>query len=49
MFCPWCIADGTAHSKFGAQFNEVGVDAAPESREEVQFRTPGFPTWQDWE
>jgi uncharacterized protein CbrC (UPF0167 family) len=47
--CPWCIADGTAHAKFGASFNEVGVDAAREAREEVEFRTPGFLTWQDWD
>jgi uncharacterized protein CbrC (UPF0167 family) len=48
-FCPWCIADGTAHAKFGASFNQVNVDAAREAREEVEFRTPGFLTWQDWE
>jgi len=48
-FCPWCIADGTAHAKFGASFNEVGVDAAREAQEEVTFRTPGLMTWQDWE
>jgi uncharacterized protein len=21
-FCPWCVADGTAHWRFGASFNE---------------------------
>jgi uncharacterized protein CbrC (UPF0167 family) len=53
-FCPWCIADGTAHEKFEAEF----VDAAsvgdygawePVSEEiaaEVAYRTPGFTGWQ---
>jgi len=52
--CPWCIADGKAHEKFGAEF----VDAAavgdygawePVSDEvvaEVAYRTPGFIGWQ---
>ena len=51
--CPWCIADGSAHEKYDAEF----VDAAgvgdygswePVSssiREEVSFRTPGFNGW----
>jgi uncharacterized protein CbrC (UPF0167 family) len=48
-FCPWCIADGTAHARFGARFNSVDVGAAPDSRDEVERRTPGFLTWQDWD
>lgn len=47
--CPWCIADGSAHRRFGVTF----VDAAgfPDSippgvvREIVQ-RTPGYSSWQ---
>jgi uncharacterized protein CbrC (UPF0167 family) len=47
-FCPWCVADGTAHTNFGAFFNEVDAGAATEAQQEVEFRTPGFDTWQDW-
>jgi uncharacterized protein len=53
-FCPWCIADGSAHEKFNAEF----VDAASvgdygtwesvsaEVVAEVAYRTPGFTGWQ---
>jgi len=52
--CPWCIADGSAHEKFGAAFtDEDGIggygewDAVPpEIVEEVAYRTPGFSGWQ---
>jgi uncharacterized protein len=52
--CPWCIADGSAHGKFGAVFTEVtaigGQGRWPtvprEVVEEVAFRTPGFSGWQ---
>jgi uncharacterized protein CbrC (UPF0167 family) len=52
--CPWCIADGSAHEKFGAEFTDSeGVggygDWQPVSQEvieEVTFRTPGFCGWQ---
>jgi uncharacterized protein CbrC (UPF0167 family) len=47
-FCPWCVADGSAHRRFGAFFNEVGGDVPAGAREEVERRTPGFSTWQDW-
>jgi uncharacterized protein len=47
--CPWCIADGSAHSKFGAQFNLVGTQAPQAAQDEVAFRTPGFVRWQDWD
>jgi len=50
--CPWCIADGSAATKFDAYFNNVGeiVDEVPESvREEVEKRTPGFITLQEGE
>lgn len=50
--CPWCIADGTAHDKFDAEFVDrscIGLgygaewDAVPESVvEEVACRTPCF-------
>jgi uncharacterized protein CbrC (UPF0167 family) len=46
-FCPWCIADGTAHQRFGATFNEVDLGAAEEATAEVSERTPGFLTWQE--
>ncbi len=51
--CPWCIADGSAHEKFKAQFvdiENIGYgDFPPIPRsiaEEVAFRTPAFTTWQ---
>jgi uncharacterized protein CbrC (UPF0167 family) len=52
--CPWCIADGTAHEKFGASFIDIdGVgglgdweEVPPETSAEVAFRTPGFTGWQ---
>lgn len=52
--CPWCIADGSAHQKFDAQFtdfNGVGNygswEKVPKNvKEEVSYRTPGFNGWQ---
>jgi uncharacterized protein CbrC (UPF0167 family) len=48
--CPWCIADGSAHEKFGVEFTDTeGIggygewEKVPkEILEEVAFRTPGF-------
>ena len=52
--CPWCIADGTAHTKFGAEF--VGSPAVggygdwitPPRHviEKICYRTPCFIGWQ---
>jgi uncharacterized protein CbrC (UPF0167 family) len=49
--CPWCIADGTAHSKFDTEFVDIGScgdwSGVPESIvEEIRFRTPSFNGWQ---
>src|SRR5579871_4660279 len=52
--CPWCIADGSAHERFNAEFvDAAGVGGhgdcdpvSPEVVEEVAFRTPGFSGWQ---
>lgn len=53
--CPWCIADGSAHKKFSATFNncdwypvpnKVWKGIKPEIIEEVENRTPGFSSWQ---
>jgi uncharacterized protein CbrC (UPF0167 family) len=53
QLCPWCIADGSAHEKFGAEFTDVsGIGSAPwddvpdEVIAEVGYRTPGFSGWQ---
>jgi uncharacterized protein len=47
--CPWCIADGTASSKFEVVFVDSDgsepVDS-PESSEELATRTPGYIGWQ---
>ena len=56
--CPWCIESGEAHRKFDATFNpNVGTAdndlVAPwppvslEVKEEVEYRTPGFPGYQE--
>jgi len=52
--CPWCIADGSAHAKFDAEFTDAAgvgfyskLSAIPGSViAEVGFRTPGFAGWQ---
>ncbi|MGI9318781.1 MAG: CbrC family protein [bacterium] len=52
--CPWCIADGSAHEVFDAEFADLdGVgdygswESVPQVvAEEVAFRTPGFSGWQ---
>lgn len=52
--CPWCIADGSAHRKFDAEFTDMaGIgghdewDKVPDTvRDEVAHRTPGFSGWQ---
>jgi hypothetical protein len=51
QICPWCIADGTAASKLGAFFADVGwgvPDDTPEAvTAELAARTPGFTAWQE--
>src|SRR5258708_2690237 len=50
QLCPWCIADGSAHTKFDAEFTDsegIGgydsdVPLPTPVVEEVAFRTPGF-------
>jgi hypothetical protein len=52
--CPWCIADGSAHERYNAEFTDyaaVGGFRLPNTletqvREEVAHRTPGFSGWQ---
>jgi uncharacterized protein len=48
--CPWCIADGSAATTFGAEFTDVGSGVpadVPESvLNELSNRTPGFSAWQ---
>jgi uncharacterized protein len=52
--CPWCIADGTAHEKLGAEFTDAaGVGGGgrwemvtDDVVDEVARRTPGFCGWQ---
>ncbi|MGP1345350.1 MAG: CbrC family protein [Phycisphaerales bacterium] len=52
--CPWCIADGSAHSKLEAEFTDPeSIGAGPgwdqvseEVIAEVSQRTPGFSGWQ---
>ncbi|MEJ1968099.1 MAG: CbrC family protein [Rhizomicrobium sp.] len=47
--CPWCIADGSAHRTFDAEFTDEMSLAAGVPRaavEEVAWRTPGFSSWQ---
>ena len=47
--CPWCIADGSAHEKFDAEFVDCEAfddDVPQEAMEEITRRTPGFNAWQ---
>ena len=52
--CPWCIDDGSAHTKFDAEFTDAaGIGGylalsvlPPAVIDEVAFRTPGFSGWQ---
>ncbi|GAA3069926.1 CbrC family protein [Streptomyces glomeratus] len=44
--CPWCIADGSAAERFGAQFTEVTGEAPKSVVRTVERCTPGFSGWQ---
>jgi uncharacterized protein CbrC (UPF0167 family) len=47
--CPWCIADGSAHRTFGANFTDPACfpdGIPPEIVDEIAHRTPGFSAWQ---
>lgn len=52
--CPWCIADGSAHEKFSAEFTDAasvgdqGEWPAVDDGivETVSWQTPGFSGWQ---
>ena len=54
VICPWCIADGLAHSKFGVTFNHAhhlpdSATLADSVTHELFQRTPGFRSWQERE
>ena len=48
--CPWCIADGSLHSKFDASLSDADplADAglSAEVISEVTCKTPGYTSWQ---
>jgi uncharacterized protein len=52
--CPWCIANGDAHSRFDAEFVDAAAvgdhgsweQVSRDVVEEVAYRTPGFTGWQ---
>ena len=49
QLCPWCIADGSAHREFDAQFVDAETfgEAIPAAViGEVTTRTPGYNGWQ---
>jgi uncharacterized protein CbrC (UPF0167 family) len=52
LICPWCIADGTAHKLFDAEFTDIASigdgrnEVSDAIAEEVAYRTPGFSGWQ---
>lgn len=45
--CPWCIADGSAHRKFGVTFHDLepGPHIDDEDADEIEERTPGPTSW----
>lgn len=51
--CPWCIADGSAHTKLKAEFVDRDLigggewePVPPKISDVVAFLTPGFSGWQ---
>ena len=47
--CPWCIGDGSAHTKYEATFVDEAIlpdDIPPAVIEEIACRTPGYSSWQ---
>jgi hypothetical protein len=45
--CPWCIANGKAAAKFGAEFvSDIEGDVPAEVAEVIMKHTPGFVSWQ---
>ncbi|WP_459707861.1 CbrC family protein [Actinophytocola sp. KF-1] len=44
--CPWCIADGSAAARLGAEFTEVDGDVPDDVLVTITQRTPGFSGWQ---
>lgn len=48
--CPWCVADGSAHARFGATFSDdyslLRAGLPLSVVEEVTARTPGYDSWQ---
>ncbi|WP_201373855.1 CbrC family protein [Ktedonobacter robiniae] len=46
--CPWCIQSGLAATMYHGEFQDVASceDAAPECRDELAHRTPGYNGWQ---
>jgi uncharacterized protein CbrC (UPF0167 family) len=53
--CPWCIADGSVHAKWDAEFTDSAAiggwgscsEVPREVWEEVAYRTPGFAALQE--
>lgn len=49
-FCPWCIADGSAATRFEGSFNDTyslaSVNVPDAVLQEVEYRTPGYASWQ---
>lgn len=54
--CPWCISNGLAHQKYGADFTDIAAvgdydylsqkAVRQQVKEEIAYRTPGFNGWQ---
>lgn len=53
--CPWCIASGKAHAKFGGEFIDPAAiggfgrwdSVPPDVILEIAYRTPGFSGWTE--
>lgn len=49
-FCPWCIADGSAHEQYEVEFTDSGslskAGISAQIIEQVTQKTPGYTSWQ---
>jgi uncharacterized protein CbrC (UPF0167 family) len=48
VFCPWCIASGAVHQRFGVEFvdsESLDSQVPGSTLEQICGRTPGYDSW----